>query len=488
MYIGTRKFDCVMHLFKEVLQNSIDESINEKSCCDQIIVTVDCDKKIIKVADNGRGIPLGVLEKVCTVIQSSGKFNKDSKESAYGKGTSGLNGVGITAVNALSNYFKIKSYRDGKYKLCKFEFGHLVKTEEKEIDHESGTIVEFNPNEELIGHCSYDGNEFLNLCKLMSYLLTDLRIKCEVTSGGKTVKEKFHSKNGIMDLLNELVDEPIVKPVYLCAEDSDYFVEAAFTYATEDSCKLLKENNNTFIMSFANFCTTVDGGNHVTGLKQGLSNALMKYVKENIFTKKDSKLTLTGDDTRSGLVCVLNVRLVNAEFSGQIKAKLINEDITPFVNTSIRHELNKWIKKNESQAKKIGDWIRLSCRTRIKSSEEKKNVIKQSGAFNAFSKNKIKGLSLATGKPGNLELLIVEGKSASGGAIEARDIRTTEILELKGIPFNACDTTTSRALQNVELRSLVTAMGTGIGKEFDISKCRYKKIIIMSDADRLMSA
>ena len=183
--------------------------------------------------------------------------------------------VGITAVNALSNYFKIKSYRDGKYKLCKFEFGHLVKTEEKEIDHESGTIVEFNPNEELIGHCSYDGNEFLNLCKLMSYLLTDLRIKCEVTSGGKTVKEKFHSKNGIMDLLNELVDEPIVKPVYLCAEDSDYFVEAAFTYATEDSCKLLKENNNTFIMSFANFCTTVDGGNHVTGLKQGLSNALM---------------------------------------------------------------------------------------------------------------------------------------------------------------------------------------------------------------------
>ena len=174
-------------------------------------------------------------------------------------------------------------------------------------------------------------------------------------------------------------------------------------------------------------------GTHVQGFRQGLSNVLMKYVKENIFTKKDSKLNLTGDDTRAGLVAVINVKLVNAEFSGQIKAKLINDDIIPFINQVIKEKMNKWIKNNESTAKKIGEWIKLSCKTRMKANEEKKAVIKQNGAFNAFSKNKVKGLSLASGKAGNLELLIVEGKSAASSTIEARDITTTEVLELYGV-------------------------------------------------------
>ena len=262
MYIGTTKFDCVMHLFKEVLQNSIDESNNKNSGCDKIEVFVDCINKKIRISDNGRGIPLGVVEKICTVIQSSGKFNKDDKKSAYGKGTSGLNGVGLTAVNALSNYFIIKSYREDKVKICKFEFGHIVKTEMKDaIGHETGTIVEFNPNEELIGRCSYDHKQFLELCETMSYL-SDLKIKCEVVSSkGKEIKEKYHSKNGIIDLLNKLVDSPIVKPIYLCSESDEISIEVAFTYATEEDCKLLKENNNTYIESFVNFCTTKEGEN-----------------------------------------------------------------------------------------------------------------------------------------------------------------------------------------------------------------------------------
>ena len=480
MYIGCNKWDAVIHLLKEVLQNSIDEAANEDSPCDEIFVDVDEQTKAITISDNGRGIPLGVMEQICTLIQSSGKFKKGSG-NAY-KFSAGKFGVGITAVNALSVKFIMIVMRDGIKKTNTFEFGHIVDSKtEKCPKSKHGTTISFIPNEEILGKAKYNHEDVLNLCETMTYL-SKVNIMCHVyTKNGKDISEKYVSKNGIKDLITKLCPDKIIKPIYIRQEETDKMVEVAFTYAPES--EVLKNNGNQpFILSYANYCTTVEGGTHEVGFRQGLANAMTKFVKENCLNKKEAnKLNIIADDTRVGLVAVVNILHINPEFSGQIKAKLINDDIISFVRDAVNKGLRKWYKENEKDAKKVGDWIKSMAKVRLKSSEEKKAVIKD-GFSNAFSKNKIKNYKRATGNK-NLELIIVEGDSAGGTANQARDKSYQELFYLRGVIKNTLGLTTVKALDNAEVRGMITCIGTNYGKNFNIDKCRYDKIIIATDAD-----
>lgn len=481
MYIGTTGFAAVLHLFKEVIQNSIDEA--NAHMYESITVEVNEQKRKITVTDLGRGIPLKVMEKICTIIQSSGKFDKGNN-NAYGRGVSGMHGIGLTAVNALSTEFTMEVYRDDTYKKCKFEFGHIVDTVIKEaVCHETGTKISFIVNDQIIGKYRLDYNQILNLCEMLSYLCK-VKIICKIkTANGDNISKKYYSKNGIKDLVIKDID-PYIKPIYLSYTEEDMFVEVAFTYVSDPSDVSSSDDN---IISFANSCTTVEHGKHVDGFKQAISNVLIKLVKENL-NKKEAKLNITSDDIRSGLVAVVNVELTDALFSGQIKAKLINDDVDTFVRKAIQTQLSKWIKENESSVKKLITYIKVNAKARTKASEEKKSVLKKSTSiFNAFSKDNIKNLTMANGKE-NLEILLVEGDSAATELIKARDRAFQAIYKFRGVPLNTIGLSIAKILENAEIKGLVMALGTNIGSKFDLSKCNFDKIIIMTDADRLMSA
>ena len=472
MYINGFGWTALMHLLREVLQNSIDEAENKESNCDKIFVKFDENTKCTTIADRGRGVPHGAMEDVCTIIQSSGKFEKSVGNNAYGF-AAGTNGVGLTCVNALSTNFRMVSIRDGVEKTCEFEFGYLVNQKEKKSKSKTtGTIVSFIPNEEIINKVKPNVQDILDLCETMSYLCK-VKIEVEITlKNKKVIQETYYSKNGILDLLNKLSDgKAITKPVYFKHDDGDKKVEVAFCYAPESEY-YIKEGEVDCIRSFVNFCSTPDLGTHVVGFRQGIANALIKYTRENILTKKEQeKMSIIGDDVRSGLIAVINADHMYASFVGQIKNKCNNEDLIPFVRKATYSNILKWSKENEKDAKKIGDFVKSMAKVRIKASEEKKHVIKKDFA-NIFSKNRPKNWKPSTGKSG-LVLYIVEGESAGGSANQSRDKSYQELYYLKGVPKGTLDLTISGVLANDELRGLVTCLGTNIGKDFNIKKLRW---------------
>ena len=480
-YIGFDNWDAVKHLFKEVLQNSVDEAASKESPCDLIISYVNEINKTIRVEDNGRGIPLGMLEKVCIIIQSSGKFNKGSN-NAY-KYATGTHGVGLTATNALSTKFKITSMRDGKKKTVFFEFGHKVKEKIEDYYGPSGTIVEFTPNEEILKKCNFNYKDIFEICKLMSYH-QDILFKCKaITKSGETIKEKYRSKNGIVDLVNEMAPNALMKPVYIKYEENNMLAEVAFTYASDI---VGKKDENSKIVSFANFCTTTEGGTHVDGFKQGLTLAMGKYVRENILTKRDKNIVINGDDIKNGLVAVINIMLTNGTYSGQIKAKLQTLEALPFMRTITMKGINKWLKEDTKHSKVIGSFIKDMAKLRIKSSEERKSVLKNNSNYlNGLSKNRPKNWYCEN--PNKIpiegrELIIVEGESAGGICKQARNPAFQDIFYLKGVVKNGTNDL-NEMLKNDEFKGLVQALGTNVGKAFNPDKCRYVRILIATDAD-----
>ena len=484
MYIGFDRWEATKHLAKEIIQNSIDEAASEGSNCDLITLTCDEVIKSIRVDDNGRGVPLSVMEKVCTIIQSSGKFKKGDN-NAY-KYAAGTHGVGMTATNALSTKFIFVSKRDGIKKTLLYEFGHLVSSKEEEYTGPSGTSVTFIPNEAILKSVKFDYKDLFGLCRTMAYL-SKVTIKCKAkTKNGKEEKEKYVSKNGIVDLINDLAPEHLIKPIHIKYEENNMVAEVAFTYAPES--KVVKESDdNCCIVSFANFCTTTEGGTHVKGFRQGLMSAMSKYVKDNILTKRDNKLKITDDDVRNGLVAVVNIMLLDGNYSGQIKAKLQTEEALPFMKAVTIKGINKWIKKDERHAKTIGNWIKEMAKVRTKSSEERKSVLKNNTQYlNGLSKDKPKNWFCESPNKRHpvygRELIIVEGQSAGGTAKHARDPRFQDIYYLRGVVKNGI-ASLSEMMKNQEFKGLVQALGTNVGKEFNADKCRYDRIIITTDAD-----
>ena len=387
-------------------------------------------------------------------------------------------------MNALATDFAVDVYRDGIHKRCEFAYGHFVKeTDSKCSKDKTGTIIEFVPDEEILGKAKYNHKDVLYLCKTLSYLC-DVKIKVTITlKNGEVITEKFKSKNGILDLINEMVVDKIVKPIYISHEEGDKRVEVAFTYATELSKDWADytDNDGSHIISFVNFCTTTDGGSHVTGFKQGLSNALIKYTKESMNKREAGKLDILPNDIREGLVAVVNAGHMDGSFVGQVKNKNNNEDLVPFVRYAVQNGLRKFLKDNEKDGKKIADWVKTMAKIRMKASEARKNIVKKD-FNNAFSKNRPRGWYPANNDK-DLEVFIVEGKSAAGSASQSRDKNYQELIELRGVPKGTLNKSFSEVLKNEEMKTIVTCSGAFTSGKFDINKCRYKKFIIMTDSD-----
>jgi len=478
MYIGYTNAKAVIHLIKEIIQNSLDESMVEDSTCDEITVLYDETTKIASIIDNGRGIPHGSIVKAFTYIQSSGKFKK-GKDSSY-KYAAGENGVGGTATNALSNFMEVTSFRNGKSFKVRFENGYPVSEEwGKCPKSKTGTIVTFQCNEDIIG--KYDGaigGPVTDLCEILAYLVRGVKIVSEITpkKGKKVIRHEFKPKNGIVDLLAKAAGKDmIMEPVYFYVEDEDKTVEVALTYSPH-----VEEN----IISFANYCTTVDHGTHVQGFKTGLSNVVGKFVREEVLSKTEKdKLNISTDDVKMGLVAIVNARHVEAHFIGQVKEKIDNEDLNPFVRKATTAALQKWLKDKPNDAKRLGKYIKDIAKARLETQKLRKSIVKtEMNIFNSEFPKNYKPAKLDKAKGVDLELIIIEGESAGGSAREGRDDNQA-LFYLKGVLPNTYDAKIAAALQNDEIRGLVNVLGCGIGKNFDIKKCKFKRIIIMTDAD-----
>lgn len=288
------------------------------------------------------------------------------------------NGVGTTCSNALSKKFVITSQRDGKKKKLTFEYGKLV--DEKIEDYKgkkTGTTVMMIPDENILKTIKSDYKDLLSLCETMAYISkVPIKINTHMTTkNGKDINEIYHFKNGIKDLMNSLTRSPINKPIYMQYDGENMGMEVIFVYDPENEL-IAATGENNLIISFANFCTTVDGGTHVEGFKSGLSTYMTKFVRDNCLNKKEqNEMSVLGEDVRYGLLAVVNVYLEEASFIGQVKQKLGTPEMATFVKNALVNGLNQWAKDNSQSAKKLGDYIKNTAKTRINSSKERKQYL-----------------------------------------------------------------------------------------------------------------
>lgn len=482
MYIGYSNTAGFMHLIKEILQNCIDETKVKGSKCDEILIDYDERLKRVTIIDNGRGIPHGKLIECATVLHSSGKFTKGGKNS-YNI-AAGMNGVGLTCTNALSYICEIVSIRDGKRLAVSFEKGHVASNILIDAPKtKSGTAVSFIPNEDILGDIDLTAEAAMNLLETMAYL-SSVKTKVHISKkNGKEVNKLIHHPKGIADLLDDIVINPLIKPIRFTSSIEDKTVDIMMTYVSDFKTGLhISHNDKEFILSYANFCTTIEGGTHVKGFTQGINKVLPKFVKDNYLTKQDKDLNILPEDIREGLVVIINIGHTEARFIGQMKEKLENLDCVDFVRDVVSKGLNKWVKESPKESERLGKYIKDMAKVRTNASAEKKSVVKNNDITNALSGEKPKGYTTATGKVG-LELWIVEGPSAAGSMAQGRDKTFQEIFELKGVTKNTLDLPIAKILENDEIRGLVEVIGTNIGRKFDASKCRYENIIIATDAD-----
>lgn len=466
-YIGYRGYMGFRHLIKEIIQNSIDEY----SCGVASFVKIEYDEKthVVKISDDGRGIPPEVIVPIFTVLQSSGKFNKGG-DNAY-KMAAGENGVGTTATNALSDYVNVTVFRNGTQTNVLFEDGVATNTKNKKCDKDKhGTIVEFKPSQKYLGKDVYDldYNEILELSDYLSYLAKGCKLINEIkTKEGKSIKKTFKSDLGIVDKIKNTKGK-LIEPIYIKFVEEDKIIEVALLY-TNDS----DEN----ITSYANYCTTVDHGTHVVGFKQGLSNAVTRLIKENMSESEKKKYNVIADDAKSGLVAIVNANHVCASFVGQVKEKINNPDLIPFARNATFVGLNKWFKENDDATKKLIKHVKSVMKARINSEALRKHKISQPrSSFDLPEKFKP-----ATGKT-NLEIIVVEGDSAGGSANNARERLHQALYYLKGVPLNPYGLSLLSILANEEYRGFLTATGMK-GSSFNINKFPYERIIILTDAD-----
>lgn len=473
MYIGSTGQQGVMHLIDEVLDNSIDEALIGE--CDEITVTVN-ENNTVTVADNGRGIPVDThaeknmsgLEVVMTTLHAGGKFDHKSY-----KVSGGLHGVGVSVVNALSEYMEVQVQRNGERYYQEFKRGEAV-TELSPMDHNNGnqgTEITFLPDQQIFGDFKYDFPKLTHRLKELAYLNKGLNINLENEGAG--VKKEFQFEGGIKAYVNHLTENKEIlhqDPIYFQKEEGGIFVEVAFIFTKDYSQS---------IHSFANNINTKEGGKHVTGFKTAMTKTVNEYGRDKkILKKKDDNLS--GKDVREGLVAILNVRLQEPEFEGQTKTKLGNPEIRETVRSFTEESLWDYFQNNTKVARTIIEKSIEAARARQAAKKARKLARK-----NALISTSLPGkLADCTQKdPEGSELYIVEGDSAGGSAKRGRDRQFQAILPLKGKILNVEKARMDRLLENKELKSIITALGTGIKEEFNKNKLRYEKIIIMTDAD-----
>jgi DNA gyrase subunit B len=474
MYIGDVGQRGFHHLVNEVVDNSIDEALG--GYADSIVITINKDESVT-IEDNGRGIPVDIhpeekksaLEVVMTVLHAGGKFDK----SSY-KVSGGLHGVGVSVVNALSEWVKVEVKREGKIFYQEYKRG-VAKTPVKEIgktkNGETGTKTTFLPDKEIFKVSKFKFDIIEERMRELAYLNKNITITIRDKRDGN--EEKYHFKGGLIEFVQyvDATRTALHKTVYIEGEREATPVEVAFQYTDTYS-----EN----IFSYVNNINTHEGGTHLVGFKTALTRTLNNYAGKNGLNK-EGKITLTGDDFREGLTAVISVKVAEPQFEGQTKTKLGNGETKSIVETIVGEKLAEYLEQNPSVGKKIIEKCMRAAEAREAARKARDLARRKNALDNLNLPGKLADCSITD--PEHCEIYIVEGDSAGGSAKQGRDRRFQAILPLKGKILNVEKAKMNKILENNEIKAIISAVGAGFGTDFDQSKSRYGKIILMTDAD-----
>ena len=476
MYIGSTGERGLHHLVYEVVDNSVDEALAGRA--DRVDITIHPNNSVT-VRDNGAGIPVGIMEKeqrpavevVLTVLHAGGKFGDGGGYKVSG----GLHGVGVSVVNALSERLDVEVRRDGFVWTQSFSRGKpLGDLKKGEPTKETGTTITFLPDAEVFETLDFNFNTLEERMRDTSFLTRGLRIML-VDKRGEGHKAEFHYEGGIVDFVKYLNrnKEPISnKVISFEGESSEGQVEVAMQW---------NSSYQESVFSFANNINTIEGGSHLSGFRSALTSALNNYAKDKGELNKDKDDNLTGEDVREGLTAVISAKLTDPQFEGQTKTKLGNPGMQGFVQSVVYARLSEWLEENPQDARRV---IRKSidaARARAAARKARDLTRRKSALENSALPGKLADCSVKD--PSLAELFIVEGDSAGGSAVSARDRSTQAILPLRGKILNVEKSRIDKVLQNQEIQALITAIGTGVRDEFDITKARYHKIVLLTDAD-----
>jgi DNA gyrase subunit B len=474
MYIGSTSARGLHHLVYEVVDNSIDEAMG--GYCSEILVTIHPDNSVT-VVDDGRGIPVDIhpqekvpgVELAMTVLHAGGKFDKDSY-----KVSGGLHGVGVSVVNALSEYLEVEIVRGGMKYHQRYERG--IKVKELEVLGKakgSGTTVTFKPDTQLFTEVEYSHEVLSNRLRELAFLNKGLSIVLVDERDGAPVREEYMYEGGLAEYVAWLRGQRGAlhdKVCYFETSKPEAEIELALQYDTGFS-----ENTHTFV----NNINTHEGGSHLTGFKAALTRTINDYARRNNLFKKDEGLS--GDDVREGLVCVLSVRVMEPQFEGQTKTKLGNSEVRGAVEAAVNEHLSIFLDENPRAAKAIIEKSLQAARAREAARKARDLARKKSALEGGVLPGKLADCSISD--PTLCEIYLVEGDSAGGSAKQGRDRSYQAILPLKGKILNVERARIDKVLSNEEIRAMITAIGTGIKDDFDLGNARYHKVIIMTDAD-----
>ena len=478
MYIGSTGVSGLHHLIWEVFDNSIDEALG--GFCDNIKISL-LENDRVSVLDNGRGIPVdyhsqskkSALETVLTTLHAGGKFGGDSY-----KISGGLHGVGVSVVNALSNYLKAEVYRDGFLYTQEYSKGRpttsVVKVKSKEkIEH--GTRITFEPDPTIMQEIKFDWKTILDHIREQAYLVKKIKIDISDSRNKDDKKDyTFYFENGIVAFLNYLIRDHETKSVqknifYVNDTYENIEVEIALSYVDEIE---------TSEMAFANNIHTPDGGMHLTGFRSALTRVLNDYLKK---TYVKENLSLTGEDVREGLMSIIAIKIREPQFEGQTKAKLGNPEARVAVDQIMSKAFRDFLEKNPEDVKRILEKCLVSAKARSAAKLARENVLRKSVMEHTTLPGKL--ADCISRKAENSELFIVEGDSAGGSAKQGRDRHTQAILPLRGKILNVEKARLDRMMTSEEIKAIILALGTSISEDFNLEKLRYHKIVLMSDAD-----
>ncbi len=477
MYIGSTSVRGLHHLVYEIVDNSVDEAL--AGFCNTIYVTINEDNSIT-VVDNGRGIPVGInhkagipaVEVVFTVLHAGGKFGG----GGY-KVSGGLHGVGASVVNALSDWLEVQIFSDGKIYQQRYERGHVcypLKVVGECDPEKTGTKVHFKPDGSIFEETVYDYDTLKTRLRETSFLTKGLKIVLEDVRPEKEQKKEFHYEGGIKEFvtyLNKSKEALYDQVMYFEGKKNGVYVEVALQH---------NDSYNESVYTFVNNINTPEGGTHLVGFRNALTKTFNDYARSNKLLK-ESETNLTGEDIREGLTAIVSVKIEDPQFEGQTKQKLGNSEARGAVDSVVSEQLTYFLEQNPMVAKTICEKSILAQRAR-EAARKARDLTRRKTALEGSSlPGKLADCS--DKDPKNCEIYIVEGDSAGGSAKTARSRATQAILPLRGKILNVEKARLDKIYANAEIKAMITAFGTGIHEDFDISKLRYNKIIIMTDAD-----
>lgn len=476
MYIGSTDIRGLHHLVTEVVDNSIDEAM--AGVCDMILITINADGSV-SVEDNGRGIPVephpknpkqSTLEIVMTTLHAGGKFGGDG----YKQGSSGLHGVGVSAVNALSEYCRVEVKRDKKLHMQEYRRGKPL-APVRVVGHAvgTGTKTTFKPDLAVMETGDFQFDTLAQRLREMAYLNRGVTIKIVDEREGREQEQTFYFDGGLRSFvrhLNKNRNVIMARPVYIEKKVDKSLIEVALQY---------NDGYSETVFSFANGINTVDGGSHVTGFRTALTRTLNEYGRKS-GQIKEADSNLTGDDVREGLTAAISVKLPEAQFEGQTKGKLNNAEVRNQVDLVLSEALAKYLEETPSEGKRIIEKCLNSARARD-AARRARELVRRKDALDTTLPGKLADCSERM--PQRCELFLVEGDSAGGSAKQGRDRHFQAILPLRGKILNVERARLDKMLASEQIKNIVTALGTGIGDNFSADRLRYWRIILMTDAD-----